>query len=78
MHMPDPSERFTVVVDGESWRRITSLAEATAADRVYVLDETSGRVTLTMDSVGSNPGQARKSSLLIAQEAEMRATSRFR
>jgi len=55
MHMPDPSERFTVVVDGESWRRITSLAEATAADRVYVLDETSGRVIFGDGQRGQQP-----------------------
>ena len=54
-HMPDHSERFTVVVDGQSWRRTASLTEATAADRVYLLDETSGQLIFGDGQRGQQP-----------------------
>jgi hypothetical protein len=55
VHTPEYSERFTVVVDGESWSRTTSLTEAAAADRVYVLDEISGHVIFGDGHHGQQP-----------------------
>ena len=51
----DSTRRFTVRVDGEDWEEALSLSEAAADDRVFVVDEATGRVAFGDGAHGRRP-----------------------
>jgi hypothetical protein len=60
MRMPDRPETFTVIVDGEQWRKTSSFDNATRTDGIYILDESKSTVVFGNGEHGQQPGQVQK------------------
>jgi hypothetical protein len=51
----NPTRRFTVRVDGDDWQETASLSEAGADDRVFSIDDATGRVAFGDGTHGVRP-----------------------